>query len=113
MTFPSPHTVGVRAFLSGVTDAHGNPVESWADPVDLAVHAIAPGSLEPPSPNRDLSVISWTVLAPDGPGLPGPRDRVVVLGREYTVEGEVKDWTHGPWRFESAGVSFELKRVEG
>lgn len=112
MTFPTPHVVGVRAFQSGVTDAHGNPVESWAAPVDVPVHGLSPGSDEPHSTNRDLSIISWTVYAPAGTAV-GPRDRVVVSGREYTVEGEVRDWTRGPWRASFAGVVFELRRAEG
>lgn len=112
MTFPLAHTIGVRTFQSGATDAHGNPVESWAAPVSVAVHGISPGSDEPRSTNRDLSLIEWTVYAPAGTTV-GPRDLVIVRGREFTVEGEVKDYTLGPWANPVAGVVFELRRAEG
>ena len=112
MSLPTPHTVGVRVFQEGATDAHGNPVDGWAAAVDVAVHALSPGSDEPPSPNRDLSLIEWTVYAPAGTSV-GPRDLVVVGGREFTVEGEVRDFTLGPWHNPVAGVVFELRRAEG
>lgn len=109
---PTPHTVGVRAFQDGATDAHGNPVAAWGDPVEVPVHALSPGSDEPPSPHRDLSVVEWTVYAPAGTQV-GPRDLVLVDGREFTVEGEVRDYTRGPWHNPVAGVAFELRRAEG
>lgn len=109
---PTPHTVGVRAYQSGAEDAHGNPVESWADPVDVPVHGISPGSDEPHVTNRDLSIIEWTVYAPAGTHV-GPMDRVVIDGREFEVEGEVKDYSRGPWVNAVAGVVFELRRAEG
>lgn len=112
MSLPTPHTVGVRAFQAGATDAHGNPVQSWATPVSVAVHALSPGSDEPATTSRDLSIIEWTVYAPAGTTV-GPRDLVVVDGRGYEIEGEVKDYTRGPWVNPVAGVVFELRRAEG
>ena len=110
---PARHTVGVRVFQPGIDeDAHGNPVDGWADPVSVPVHGLSPGSDEPHSTNRDLSVVEWTVYAPAGTTV-GPRDLVIVGGREFTVEGEVKDYTLGPWVNPVAGVVFELRRAEG
>lgn len=106
------HLIGVRAFQAGATDAHGNPVESWAAAVDVPVIALSPGSDEPAAANRDLSIVEWTVYAPAGTSV-GARDRVVVDGREFEVLGEVQDYTRGPWVNPVAGVVFELRRPEG
>ena len=40
-------------------------------------------------------------------------DRVVWRGEEFEVDGEVADYTSGPWRNPVAGVVINLKRAEG
>ena len=40
-------------------------------------------------------------------------DRVVWRGEEFEVDGEVGDYTSGPWRNPVAGVVINLKRAEG
>lgn len=113
MSLPTPHTVGHRAFTPGVADGRGNVEGGWADPVDLRVHSVAPGATdEPGTAARDLSLIAWTIHAPAGTDV-GPRDLIVVGGREYRVNGEMRDWTKGPWSMPIAGVVIELLRAEG
>lgn len=113
MPLPLPHSIGVRHFIPGEEDAHGNPVDFWSPPVERAVHGLAPGVQDVPSnPNRDLSIIEWTVYAPAGFQI-DDRDIVVIGGKEFTVEGHVKDYTLGPWDNPVAGVTFELRRAEG
>lgn len=108
------HVLGVRRRQAGATDPHGNPVESYAAATDWPVWALAPGaSAEPGQQGRDLSLIAWTVYAPKGEDAPGERDRVVVDGAEYEVEGRPADWTNGPWPHPTAGLVVELKRAEG
>lgn len=104
----------VRRRTLGGRNARNNPVETFGDPQDWHVWAIAPGaSAEPADPNRDLSLILWTVYAPANEKVPGELDRVILNGVEYGVEGRPGDWTHGPWGPGNAGVVVELKRVEG
>ena len=117
---PTPYTLLVREPSSGGEDAHGNPVSGWSDPFEWGVHAVAPGaSEEPRKPNRDLSVIAWTIYAPAGYA-PSARAQVALpwesVGGErvwHDIEGEPDDWTKGPWRNPVAGVVVELRRTEG
>lgn len=108
------HTLGVREFVSGATDDYGNPAEVWGSSRPWVVRGYAPGGIEEPyRDGRDLSVIAWTVYADADASLPGPRDLVVLEGREYRVNGEPSDWTKGPWLNAWAGAVVELTREEG
>lgn len=122
---PTPWTVGVRAWSQSGRDAHGNPVPSWAPPVPVRVHAVGPRvQTEPGEPNRTVVVEGLTVYAPAGTVV-GEHDRVVwpfkvddtgavtFAGEEYEVDGDVADWTSGPWPNPVAGVTFDLTRTEG
>lgn len=109
------HTVGVRTFQAGATDDFGDPIESWSGPVEAPVYGWAPAAvgtdMEPFAPNRD--VVTWDLDLYAPPEFTcGPRDRVVVLGIEYEVEGPVQDFNHGPFGFRP-GHRVRLKRVEG
>lgn len=113
MSLPTPYTLGVRRRVEGAKDAHGNPLVTYADPIDWPVHAIAPGASDMPTdPNRDLSLILWTVYAPAGGNVPGDLDLVVLDGVEYALDSHHSDWTRGPWVHPMAGVSVALKRPE-
>lgn len=114
MSLPTPHTLGVKRRVVGSADAHGKKAITYATAVDWPVHAYAPGaSTEPAAPNRDLSLILWTVYAPADGLVPTELDRVVLEGVEYAVEGRPADWTNGPWAHPTAGTVVELKRAEG
>lgn len=116
MTIPAPYTLLVREPTAGTEDAHGNPVAGWGSPVEWGVHAVAPGaSEEPRKPNRDLSVVAWTIYAPAGYA-PSARAQVSLPWETDTwhdIEGAPDDWTKGPWRNPVAGVVVELRRLEG
>ena len=116
MAAPTPHTIGVRRFEEGATDAHGNPVDEWdADRVlDVAVHFVAPAdTVEPYRDHRDLLRTDLAVGAPKVDNLPDNRDLVVWQGEDYRVEGDVSDFTFGPWTHPHAGVTFLIRKVEG
>ncbi len=113
-TVPTPITIYHKAYVKGVNDAHGNPVESWAVPVARQVQAISEfgrrGSsheivypdylnrvettLEIGVPDvslyssRDLVVIGATGV--DGQGNP-------VGGVAFHVEGEASENRLGPF----------------
>jgi hypothetical protein len=112
---PTPHTVTVRRFEAGAEDAHGNPVDAWsATELSLPAHFVAPAtSAEPNRQNRDLLTTDKTVGAPKHANLPGPRDLVSWGGEDYRVEGEVADYTFGPWSNPAAGVTFLIRKVAG
>lgn len=108
------YTLGLKRHSTGTTDAHGNVRDGWADPTDWHVYGIAPNATNAdPEPLADRAAVTTglSVLAPHDP-LPGPLDRVVVDGEEWEVDGDVADYTRGPFGYE-AGVVVALKRAEG
>ena len=110
---PTPQSVTVHRYTLGAADAHGNAAESWvADVAPTLVHAVAPGaSAEALQTGRDVSKVAWTVYAPTGTVV-AARDRIEWQGDLYHVDGEPRDYTHGPFgRF--GGVVLELRRTEG
>lgn len=115
MAIPTPWTVEVRRFEPGATDDYGNPTEAWSEtPLDLPVHFVAPAAtVEPYRENRDLLTTDLAVGCPVSDNLPGPRDLVTWGGDDYTVQGDVADFTKGPWDHPDAGVTFLIRRVEG
>lgn len=105
-------TIGVKKYAEGATDAHGNNVGGWSQPIYVGVYSIAPtASNEPYEAGREAVITGLTVLAPSGTKV-SRLDRVIVAGEEYTVEGEIANWDMGPFGF-TPGISFNLKRVEG
>jgi hypothetical protein len=101
-------------FIEGPPDRHKNPTVAWSQPTAWTVRALAPGaSAEPPQPNRDASLIVWTIYSDASADVPAERDRVTVMGDEFEVVGRPADWTKGPWRHSTAGVVTELQRWEG
>lgn len=111
---PSPHTVQVKRYAAGAEDDFGNASGSWADPVPWRVRSVDPVSgREPGLANRDLATIAYVIQADKTADVPGYRDRVVVGGKEFDVDGHPDDWTLGPWPNPAAGVTVWLKRVEG
>lgn len=110
---PTPYTVAHKRYDGGAVDAHGNPKPSWLAPVDLKVHAIAPGAMEVDRDGtRDLSKVLYTLLCPAGTTA-DIKDLIGVDGTDYAIEGEPKDWSRGPWHHPTAGVQIYLKAVEG
>lgn len=110
--YPTPWTVGRRVFDESGEDAHGNPVPSWSEPVPQPVYAWAPaGTSEPFEAGRDPVTWDLDLFAPPGFAA-APRDRFLVDGTEFEVEGRVRDFNHGPFGF-MPGVVVRLRRVEG
>lgn len=111
MLFTITETVQHEAFQAGATDAHGNPVESWAPAVAVGIYAFDPGSTaEPREPGHDRVIVEPTLYMPS-PVVLGARDRVTARGLLYEVEGGTREWRHpslGP-----SGNVATLRRVEG
>lgn len=111
MSLPTPHSVGRRAYIAGAKDRHGNPIDTWGDPVPTPVYSIAPKTIVEPETGRFLVVEGLTVQAPPETRFDS-RDLVVIDGVEYQIEGGVKDWNRGPFGY-SPGISIDLTREEG
>jgi hypothetical protein len=111
---PSPHALSVRRYRPGAADEFNNAVPAWDPAVPWYVRSVDPvSSREPGLQFRDMTNIDLVVQADKTPAVPGYRDRVVVDGLEYDVDGQPDDWTRGPWPNPAAGVTVYLKRTEG
>ena len=87
---------------------------TFAPPAPWMVRGLAPGAFnEDGTQNRDRVEIVWTVYADKSEDVPTERDRVIVGGDSFEVNGRPQDWTLGPWENPVAGVVVELKRMEG
>ena len=105
-------TVQRRAFQAGAEDAYGNPVESWADPVDVGIYAFNPGTTsEPFLPGHDRVITLPAIYAPPGTVF-ATRDKVTARGVLYDVEGVVLDYRN-PFDSSMDGVQVNLKAVAG
>lgn len=114
MTLPLAQVVQHLAYVAGARDDRGNPIDSWADPVDVAVHGwVISNSHEPQIAGHDRVLVDAQVLAPES-FVPAPKDKVLLPGRpgEYQVIGETEDFNHGPfgWR---PGNRVNLRKVTG
>ena len=110
--FTAGEAIQRLAFRSGATDPRGNPIEAWADPVVIENVAFDPGATsEPRMAGHDRVIVEPTVYADFDLPL-SPRDRVIVRGQTYEVEGEVRRWRN-PYSGRRAGAVATLKRVTG
>lgn len=109
--FRLAQTVGHKAYTPGAVDSHNNPVDAWADPVSVEVYGYGPPNRTPEAEPGGTQVIEgMQILAPVF--AVDPRDQFVVDGDLFEVEGEVANWSHGPFGFQP-GMTIQLKRVEG
>lgn len=97
-------TVDVLPYEAGAEDELGNPTDSWGAPVTKQVIAWAPGGGSEVNGWRHVVTADLSVYA--FPGFTcGSRDRMVVAGKTYEVEGDVEDY--------AIGVVVNLNRIEG
>ena len=109
MNFPTPWTVQHVVWSAGGTDAHGNPVDVYAPPVDVKVMGWS--ELQPDERVSGRVVIDLRLFGP--PGMSGAsRDRWILPEGVYEQQGPVQDYTRGPFGF-APGVVVNLQRVEG
>ena len=112
MMFPHGETVTVLRRVVGGVDRYGNPTDTWAEGVDVALCGVAPRSSDEPAETGRAAVITGlTVYMPTGTQI-APADRLVVRGVTYEVVGEPGDW-RSPFSGWRAGVEVAVTRVEG
>lgn len=112
MTFPTPHTVGHSVFNGTGQDNLGNDVETWADPVDVAVIGWYSSLVEILAGYTSRTVADVDLLVP--PGLTvSVRDRFVLPGEDGSYEVvAVEDYNHGFHGWQPGSV-VKLKQVKG
>ena len=102
----------LEVFDAGATDAHGNPAESWVEPVPLGIYAFNPGTTsEPNGDGSDRLITEPSVYVPEGSPV-GPRDRVTVRGVVYEVDGVLLDYRN-PYDSSMDGCQANLREVRG
>lgn len=111
--FPCRILIGHEVYSEEATlDAHNNPVEGWAAPVEVLVFGWEPPkSTEPAVAGHDRVVVDILLYAPQSMNA-GPHDRVILAGKRYEVIGEPGDPNNNPW-FAPGLVTINLRRVEG
>lgn len=107
--FPERFTVG--HMVRSVSHDGMSEVESWADPVDVKIICwFPPGPddivrAEQTGTRHELNVLCKTPFT-------AHRDRLVINGVEWLVQGEPDDYMHGPFGFD-AGYRIRCARLEG
>jgi len=94
-------------------DIYGNETEGYGSPVELVGrYGFDPGSSsEPRQPGMDRVIVEPTLYGPfNMPFL--PKDKVIVRGVTYEVEGVVRQWRNMFSNREAGGV-VSLRRVDG
>lgn len=100
-------------YVGTAEDAHGNETDSWGAPVELeGVYGFDPGSSnEPRRPGQERVIVEPSLYGPfDMPFL--PKDKALVRGDTYEIEGVVRRWKHMRSGHEAGGV-VTLRRVDG
>lgn len=105
------YTVQRKPYVAGLKDAHGNVRAGWGAPEDFEVFAIAPSTSQEPLADRTAVTTGISLLVPPT-AVVGPLDLFVVDGEDWKVEGEIADYTRGPFGFD-AGKVVSLTREEG
>lgn len=109
--YPTPWVVQHEALTTTGEDSLGEPVEGYADAVDVPVYGWAPPSADGEirdlgtGVKRDLDLYSPTAFT-------APRDRVLIAGVPYEAVGWPEDYNHGPFGW-APGYRINLNRVEG
>ena len=105
-------TVEHVPYVGLAEDAYGNETESYGSPVTLLGFGFDPGSSsEPRQPGQDRVIVEPTLYGPFNMPFK-PKDRVIVRGVTYEVEGVVRQWRNMFSNREAGGV-VSLRRVDG
>jgi len=99
-------------YVGAAEDAYGNETEGYGAPVTLYGFGFDPGSSsEPRQPGMDRVIVEPTLYGPFNMPFK-PKDRVIVRGVTYEVEGVVRQWRNMFSNREAGGV-VSLRRVDG
>lgn len=95
------------------TDPYGEPLPGYLPPEIVHIYGPAPTAPEelPVATTDRLRERLTLYVPPEFPDV-DRRDRIVVRGKEYEVDGEVQDYNDGPHGFQPGGTLY-LVRVTG
>lgn len=114
MNLSRDQAIQYAAYDGTQKDSRGNIIDSWATPVEVAVHSWhISGTHEPQIAGHDRVLVDAQVFGPVS-WVPSPKDKVVLPGRpgEYQVIGEVEDYNHGPFT-DGWPLVVNLRKVTG
>lgn len=106
-------TVTVQAHLVDASeDSHGNPVETFAPPVEVGDCGFDPGgSVETLGPGREVVVSRPRVFLPPDTVITA-RSLLTIRGLLYRVDGDPGDWRN-PFTGWNPGIVATLERAAG
>lgn len=111
MTRTISETVQRLPYIEGTEDAHGNPVKTWAEPVDVSIFAFDPGATaEPRVAGHDRVTVEPTIYGPYEMPFQ-PEDKCIARGETYQVEGVTRNWMHPNGN--APGSVVTLRKVTG
>lgn len=113
VTFPEPFKVSHESRIEGAEDDWGNPVDSFAEPVEVNVYGWGPPSADEPIRDTDSGLAHDIDLYCSKPFC-GHLDKVTLPNEPLSlvVQGRPDDFNYGPFGF-TPGYRVKLKRVEG
>lgn len=100
-------------YIGTTEDAHGNETETWGDPVELTGrYGFDPGSTsEPRLAGQGRVIVEPTLYGPYSMPFES-RDRAIIRGTVYEVEGVTRRWRN-MFSNREAGAVVSLRRVDG
>lgn len=105
-------TVQVESYQSNAQDSHGNDIDAWAPPgVPQPIYGWSPSGSQEVNGWRDVVTSDAMILAPPDFQCQ-PKDRVVLDGVTYEVQGESQNYGNGPFDF-APGMVVNLKHIKG
>lgn len=108
-SFPERHIVGFRKLT--LVDDGMSQTETWADPVDLPVYGWGPPSPDDVVRAEQTGVTHvLDVFCAESPT--GHKDKLIVNGVEYSVQGTPDDYRFGPFGYQP-GVRVRLSKGVG
>ncbi|WP_067507975.1 hypothetical protein [Nocardia puris] len=93
------------------TDAHGNPISTWAEPVPIQAVWWPASTSEPQVAGHDRVVVDMVAVVASTLAV-SPHDRLVLDAAEFEVIGAAQNWDRGPGRRAGRRL-LDLRRVDG
>lgn len=105
-------TVEREPFLGTTADDHGNAIETWGAPAPVGIYAFNPGTTgDSQESGHDRDISTPSIYVPSDVVM-DPRDRVIVRGKTYEVDGDTLEFRN-PFSSLMDGNQIKLRKVAG